>query len=255
MSSLGWLGLLACGWYGKPPDVFLDGGPPPPRKLGVVALADTVLLTELEGLDGEASFRHGVYVGNVTMRGGFVTEEDPEYGLQVRAKEYSFSAQAQLAGTAADWSDQAFAELLQDGGVTYRRAPVQVPAPIRHRSRGTHEADGTDNVNLPRFTLEPSPLAPGSAPGADQVLVPIVVSYYSHNGGWFLGQEYGCGMGARLRVLWALYDSASGAPIAWGEVDAREIDSRVASPSSAQLEDALLKVEATVAKELGKQIR
>ncbi len=129
-----------------------------------------------------------------------------------------------------------------------------MPEPVRRRVRGTHPADGTDNVNLPRFSLEPSALVPGSVEGVDQVLVPLVVRYYSHNGGWFLGQEYGCGMGARLRVMWTLYDNASGAPLAWGEVDARELDNRVASPSSAQLEDALLEVEAAVAKELKKQI-
>lgn len=246
--------VLGCGWYAKPPKVFLDEGPEAPRKLGTVALADTVLLTELEGLEGEDAFRRGIYVGNVIMRGGYVTEDDPEYGMQVRAKEYDFGSQAEHADTVRTWSDAAFAEMLQDGKVVYRRAEVSVPEPRRARVRGSHPQDGTDNVNLPRFSLEPEPLAPNSVEGVDQVLVPLVVRYYSHNGGWFIGQEYGCGMGARLRVLWTLYDNASGAPIAWGEVDARELDNRVASPSSAQLEDALLSVEAAVAREIGKQL-
>ncbi len=114
MNALGLLGVVACGWYGKPPKVFLEEGPPAPRRLGTVALADAVLLTELEGLAGEDAFRAGIFVGNVTMRGGFVTEEDPEYGLQVRAKEYSFSAEEQLKATAREWTDAVFAELLQD---------------------------------------------------------------------------------------------------------------------------------------------
>jgi hypothetical protein len=59
--------------------------------------------------------------------------------------------------------------------------------------RGTDPADGTDNINLPRFDLEPAPVTDLSLlpAGVDWVVAPTVVLYYSHNGGWFIGQRYG----------------------------------------------------------------
>lgn len=243
--------LLGCWVYKKVPDIEVVAGGQNLKKVeGVVGLAPTVFLADLNELEDD--FRAGAYVGNVVMSGGYVLENTGDAGIQTVSKDYELNSVESYRSTITDWTDVTMSALLDDRGVTWKRVETDVPAPIRRPARGSHVSDGTDNVNLPRFTLEPSSIEPVS--GVDFVLVPMVVQYYSHNSGWFVGQEHGCGAGARLRMLWTAYDAASGAPMEWRDVDQRSIEPYVFQANSAQLEDLLIEVEEGLAKDLKKEL-
>ena len=85
--------------------------------------------------------------------------------------------------------------------------------------------------------------------------MPFVAHYYSHSGGWFIGQNDGCEAGARIRILWLLYDTQTGQLATWGDVSERHVQERMYSPSRAQREDYLMLVEAKVHEALKEQLR
>lgn len=244
--------LLGCWVYNKVPDLeAASGGQEAKRFRGSVAVAPVQFMSDLNG-DGD-DFRDGVYVGNIVMTGGYVVENTGDAGLQTIAKAYEFNSIDAYRSTVSDWADSTVAGVLDDRGLSWQRIDVSVPAPISRPARGSHPGDGTDNINIPRFTLEPTPLD-GMVSGVDVVVVPTVVFYYSHNSGWFVGQEHGCGAGARLRMLWTVYDAASGAPLEWRDVDRRTIEPYVFQANSSQLEDMLIEVEQAVAADLAKEL-
>ncbi|MDP6931903.1 MAG: hypothetical protein QGG40_03265, partial [Myxococcota bacterium] len=162
---------------------------------------------------------------------------------------------------ATAWLGETLSEELQRRNVSWTPvtlAPGTVPAPTRSRHRGSHPEDDHDNLSLPRWTFQPGPLEPSSLTHLDDtvsaVLVPMLLHYYSHNGGWFLGQTMGCAGGARIRVGWAVYDRTTGQPLQWGDVDARELSEAEFSPNSAVLQDFLLAAEQTLQKELRRHL-
>ena len=237
--------LLSCG---RNPQVFAAAGAEPPKELGVVGLAEPVFVADWS----ESPFDDGVYVGNVVMAGGYVTSERGDYGMQRHSKEITLTAQSTYREQAAEVVATMFETGLTEAEVTWRDVDVTAVEPERRKVRGTHPQDGSDNVNLPRFQLMPQAMEPTE--GVDTVLVPYVVRYYSHNAGWFYGQQYGCGSGARMRILWVLYDGESGAAEAWRDVDVRAIEPYVFSPSSAEIEDVLIEAEALVRRDLDKRL-
>ncbi len=199
-------------------------------------------------------FYANYYVGKVWFSGGY--ELLPEVGNQVRSLGVSFSLQPDYATQVQEWTDATFAELLADSGVAVSRLDGSIEAalaaPTRRTVRGTGPLDGEDNQNLPRFELEPVALDPAALPtvSADTVLVPIVVHYYAHNGGWFVGQNKGAAAGARFRLLWALHDAKTGAVLTWGDHAARYVEKYFYTPNDVQLQDYLLEVEARIRESL-----
>lgn len=236
--------VLACG---KSPQVFTAAGADAPE-FGSVGLVAPVFLADTS----ESAFDDGVFVGNIVMAGGYVVSERGDYGMQTHSKDITLSSQEPYRQMASE----SLAEMLESGlsasSVAWKPIELEAPELERRKVRGTHPEDGKDNVNLPRFTLSPGALDP--VEGVDQVLVPYVVRYYSHNSGWFYGQEKGCGSGARLRVMWVLYDARSGAVQAWRDIDVRTLDPYIFSPSSAQVEDALIEVEGLVRHDLERHL-
>ena len=200
------------------------------------------------------------------MTGGYEVENTGDAGLQTIAKHYELNSAEEYRATVTEWADSAFGAVLDERKIAWQPVDLSVNVPVKHLSRGSHPLDGTDNINIPRFTLEPSPLpapvslsgrrsAPqGLVDGVDLVLVPLVVAYYSHNAGWFVGQEHGCGAGARFRLLWTAYDAATGVALEWGDVDRRTIEPYTFQPNSSQLEDMLIVVENGVTKELRREV-
>jgi hypothetical protein len=187
-------------------------------------------------------------VGKIWHSGGYDYLVDT--GNQVRSIALTFSQQALYASQAQQWADTTFAELLTAAGVAWRPlgstlGPALRP-PRRSTLRGTQPLDGEDNQNLPDYTLEPQALDPSLLPvepGADPILQPILVHYYAHNGGWFVGQSRGCPAGARLRVLWALHDRQSGAVLGWSDCAVRYVEPYFYTPNDNQLQDYLLRAE------------
>ncbi|MCB9758867.1 MAG: hypothetical protein H6739_03430 [Alphaproteobacteria bacterium] len=254
------LGLALGGCAAREDFVVHDGPDARPKDLGAVGLVGATALSALPGaLAEDDPFFEGLFIGNVTHSGGFLFEETEGEGSPVRSKEYTFAAQDTYTETASEWLDGAFAEELDRAGLSWVRLeapPEAIPLPARRKVRGSSEQDGTDNVNLPRFTLEPAPLPAGHAlgEGVEAYVVPLIVVYYSHNGGWFVGQRKGCGGGARLRVFWTVYDAATGRVVSWRDVETRSIHNYINQPNGAQLDDFLIETEGKFEDELHKHL-
>lgn len=200
-----------------------------------------------------AAFLRNDYVGAIRFGGGLI--RTGETALETRARLVEFSAAPELRVQAGTWLTQTVAEVLDQAHVP-ALAPVPgqdvtVPTVGREPIRGINELDGRDNVNLPRVAITPQAMAPSEA-GPRWGLVPYLRSYYVHNGGWFLGHEWGCSGGARIEVLLALYDRRSGQPIWWQVSTGRHVEEMKAQPSRAQMDQFLLWAEDQVEADLGK---
>ena len=179
-------------------------------------------------LDDGEPFRRNTVVGNVTFSGGFVTESTGE-GLFNVSKDIDVSSGEKYRKQVADWLEDAL-------GRPSVELDAPPPPPERRERRGTASRDGHDNVSLPRFELRP--VAGGTF--EQPVLVPWVVTYMSHNAGWFFGQEFGTAGGARIRVMLVAYDR-DGSVLGYTDVDASRVSERVFSPTGPQMARATLR--------------
>ncbi|MFH1464461.1 MAG: hypothetical protein ABIO70_08740 [Pseudomonadota bacterium] len=250
------LGLGGCGAE----DILLRTGPPLHEPPAGLVLAAPVLLVERLQMEPWEAFHQGYYVGDIWFSGGYeiMAEEDNQVrsvGVDLR-EVGAWEAQARLQ--VADSFDRILAE--RGWAHTDLAEPVDlaVQPPQRREIRGSGPFDGRDNQSLPRFELSPQPLEVSSLPAlpaeAHTLLVPLVVHYYSHNGGWFVGQSLGCAAGARMRVLWTLYDTGDGRVLSWGEIGAQHQEPYFYTPNSAQIQDYLVKVEQGLERHLQQQL-
>ena len=239
--------LAACGAPKAIPVVHSG----PNLALPPLALAPTVLLNDLTGHSPEQSFEQGSLVGNIWFSGGF--EILPEAGNQVRSVNVTIDQVDAREAQVTTWLDGGMASTLtaQAASWTPLGQAILPPPPTQVAVRGTGALDGKDNQNLPRLELSPSPLPLSSLPGEGEqtgaILVPMVVHHYSHNAGWFVGQDKGTDAGARLRLLATLYDAQTGAVLTWQDISARHEEENSFSPNHAALEDYLMAVETQVA--------
>jgi hypothetical protein len=222
-----------------------------------VALADPILVQDLVDLEDSNPFRSGLYVGNLVFSGGYVTEQQ-EVGLQNVSKRIDFEAEETYRDQVGDLvADMLSSALDGQRRVTWQPTSLpmdSVPEQTFRPVRGTHEEDGRDNVCLPRFDLVPEPLPPealaGLPSGVEAVIVPLVVLYYTHNAGWFLGQTFGSSAGARIRLVTVTYDAKSGVPMGHIDVTTRFLHEEVFQPNSGQLEDFAIFTELALDKRM-----
>jgi hypothetical protein len=199
----------------------------------------------------DAAFLRNDFLGNVRFGGGFV--RTGEVALEVRGRLLEFSVQEAYAQQGTQWLTEAVRAALE----AQRLTPVAVSVgaelpPLEHVAvRGVHPDDGHDNLNLPRTTLRPAPIAP-RAEGPRYVIVPFLRSYYTHNGGWFIGHEYGCNAGARVETLVVLYDARSGSPLWWMSSTGRHIQPMQGQANRAELDQYLLWAEDSVEEDLAR---
>lgn len=220
-----------------------------------IALSPAVLLQALPPATADLDALYaGEYVGDIWFSGGFSRMETLDN--QVRSVDVELRRQDRYREQALAWVDGVFTSLLDARGLSWvpLQTPLQTPRPQRTDIRGSGPLDGSDNQSLPRFDLRPLPLqSPPMLPaGTQAVLVPMLVHYYSHNGGWFVGQEIGNPAGARIRVLWTLFGS-EGQVLTWGEVGTRHFEDYFYSPNQVQVQDYLIAVEETLARQLSRR--
>lgn len=190
-----------------------------------------------------AAFLRNDYVGAVRFGGGLI--RTGETALEVRARFIEFSAQDELRVQGAAWLDETARALAGTARVPVLAptAPPFAPPPMQRKPvRGMNELDGRDNLNLPRVALEPA-AATADGAGARWVLVPYLRGYVMHNGGWFLGQEWGCTGGARVEAYLVLYDRRTGQAAWWQGATGRYLQEMKAQPSRSQMDQFLLWAE------------
>lgn len=235
---------------------LIDGRGPALPEGQALAVAPAVLLHTLPEAVERDPFHDNSLVGNIWFSGGYEILE--EEGHQPRSVSYTIDREAEYAEQVRAWVDAELRPLALDAGYaasTLEQA-VQPAAPIRRKERGSNVLSGKDNRNLPVWSYEPRALPEDARAGLEgqAVLVPVVVHYYTHNGGWFVGQEQGTPAGARFRLLWAVYDGGSGAVLAWGDAGARRVIPYHYTPSAVELEDLQLAVEGDVRGVLAHQL-
>ena len=196
----------------------------------------------------DAAFIRNAYIGNILFGGGLIRSGD--VALEVRSRLIEFNQQAEDATQGTRWLHDTLAGVLDEKKVDWKPidAPNPVPVPEWVAFRGLHPEDGHDNVNIPRTNLRPTDWT--AAPPGD-VLIPYLRAYYTHNGGWFNGQQYGCLGGARVEVFLVLYHN--GRASWWMEGTGRYFGNE-GSPSRAELDQYLLYAEDQVEWQLEKQI-
>ncbi|RMG17842.1 MAG: hypothetical protein D6729_08000 [Deltaproteobacteria bacterium] len=247
------LALLFAGAACSPVGTWVRRGPAAPALEETLAVAPPLLLSELPGAVEKDAFAEQMIVGHVHLSGGYV-EIETERGIQYRSKNVEVHSRARYTRQARQWLAGVVEAIASErmGGQVRRLKRIdaaKLPAPKRIYARGSGPLDRRDDQNLPRYALRPRPLTEAARAqlkrevGSRWLLLPILVYYYSHNGGWFIGQTLGTGAGARGRVFWVLYDLESGEPVHYGEVEARRIDRYVFSPNSTQVEDYLIAIE------------
>ncbi|MFZ5478652.1 MAG: hypothetical protein ACOZNI_17910 [Myxococcota bacterium] len=215
--------------------------PPPGEIEDGLAIADLPPPTQLDPVR-DAAFLRNDYVGNVRFGGGYLRTGD--VALEVRARLMEFGQEDVYLQQATRWLAESVGDALAARGVEARPlAAFPVVEPVRAPFRGVHEDDGHDNLNLPRVRVAPAPVEPAALDGAAWVLVPFLRAYYTHNGGWFIGQKYGCLGGARVEVMLALYEGESGRPVWWMEATGRHIQPMNGQPTRAELDQYLLWAE------------
>jgi len=255
--------IAVAGCAGKSPlDVRDVVGQPLAQPAGArIAVADPVFLYARVDVEGEGAerdmevWRANYWVGRIWFAGGF--EILPEEANQVRSVVVELTEQDRYLPFVTQWVETAVPAALTAAG--YELAPpvgaVAIHDPIRREIRGTTELDGSDNLNLPRFDLTPGPaVPPGVDTDADGIFVPIVVNYYSHNAGWFVGQEDGCYAGARMRVFWSLVAPDDGSVMGWGEIATSTKVYRLTTPNRQQQQDLMLAVETDARGRLTEQL-
>ena len=202
----------------------------------------------------DAAFLRNEFFGNIRFGGGFVRTGD--VAPEVRARLIELGLDDRYAADGARWLADAVPRVLSAAAVPLGApAPAVAPVPERRRFRGMHPEDGHDNLNLPRTDLVPTPLddaARAATAGSRWVLVPYLRAYYTHNGGWFLGQTFGCTAGARVEALVVLYDTVSGRP-AWSmPLVGRHIQPQKGQATTAELDQYLLWSEAVAEAQLAR---
>ena len=235
---------------GGPKNLRLAMGPALAEAPSSVGLAQPLLLLEQERLEPMDAFHRGYLVGNIWFTGGY--ELMPEEDNQVRSVGVEIKEVEPYATQVRQVVGDSFARLLGEHQIAWQPIETSVERAVRPPRqtplRGSGPFDGHDNQNLPRFELQPQPLDVGELPelppGTATVLVPTVVQYYTHNGGWFVGQNMGCSAGARMRVIWSLHDATDGRVLTWGDVGVQHQQEYYYSPNSAELQDYQLIVEA-----------
>lgn len=197
-----------------------------------------------------AAFLRNDFVGILRFGGGLVRMG--ETALEVRARLIEFHHGEELRKQGTAWLDATVAELL--AGARLSPGAVQdigAPPVNRTNTRGANELDGRDNINLPRVTVSPAAMPP-SNDAPRYALVPYLRAYYAHNGGWFIGQEWGCSGGARVEAMLVVYDRQTGQPAWWHVATGRHVEEMKAQPSRAQLDQFLLYAEDQVEESLEK---
>ena len=194
----------------------------------------------------DAAFLRNEYLGNIRFGGGFIRTGDVT--LEVRARLIELGLEDRYREEGVRWLGEMVPEALADLKVPVDApAAARAPVPERRRFRGLHEEDGHDNVNLPRSELAPIPVEPF---GNGYVLVPYLRAYYTHNGGWFLGQTWGCTAGARVEAFLVLYDAGTGRPAWSAALTGSHIEPRNGQPSTAEMDQFLLWAEGQAREQL-----
>lgn len=156
-------------------------------------------------------FNKNLFVGDLNFSGG-IAREKTIWGEQVVTKQIEFLNETGVKGESVNY----VRSIVTNSFKTYQKFTIFQPTKlfqVQFERDLTKVADeGVDNINIPneipQLTLSPNVDFKGKK---GVLLVPIIQYAYSHNAGWFNGQDWGCmaGVRAKLLLVWIQMETKS----------------------------------------------
>ena len=194
------------------------GGMPAGQK--TAAVAEPIFMSSVLGVqDKEDIFSKNLYCGSVQFSGGYI--EKPENGMLRQSQKRDFSGEENFNKEAKRFLSQAVVSALKEKGFSAISVSGDMSNIVkieRDLDLSKNEDDGKDNICLPRYSSRGLDIPMESIPEkirstSRYLIIPIIENYYGHSGGFFNGQAYGCGAGARITIFIVCIDTTTGAVV------------------------------------------
>ncbi len=191
-----------------------------PADMQIVAVADPVFMSSVLGLkEKDEIFAKNLYSGAIQFSGGYV--EKPENGMLRQSLKRDFSGEEDFTREAKNFLSEAVVSALKKKGFSVVPAAGDMSSILkieRDLDLSKSEDDGRDNISLPRYISRGVDINKESIPekirsSAKYLIIPVIENYYGHSGGFFNGQAYGCGAGARITLFILCIDTSTGAVV------------------------------------------
>lgn len=154
-------------------------------------------------------FNKNLFVGDLNFSGG-ISHEKTNWGEQVVTKQIEFLNETGVK----EESENYVQSIVTNKFKAYQKFTIFQPTKlfqVQFQRDLTKVADeGVDNINIPNEIPQLKLLPNADFKGKKGVLlIPIIQYAYSHNAGWFNGQDWGCmaGVRAKLLLVWVQMDT------------------------------------------------
>ncbi|TGL68896.1 hypothetical protein [Leptospira levettii] len=147
------------------------------------------------------TFNKNLFVGDLNFSGG-ISREKTIWGEQVVTKQIEFLNETGVKEESVNYVQS----IVTNKFKTYQKLTIFQPTKlfqVQFQRDLTKVADeGVDNINIPNEIPQWKLLPNADFKGKKGVLlIPIIQYGYSHNAGWFNGQDWGCMAGVRAKLL------------------------------------------------------
>ncbi|TGM79714.1 hypothetical protein [Leptospira bouyouniensis] len=146
-------------------------------------------------------FNKNLFVGDLNFSGG-ISREKTIWGEQVVTKQIEFLNETGVKDESVNYVQS----IVTNKFKSYQKFKIFQPTKlfqVQFQRDLTKVADeGVDNINIPNEIPQLSVSSNADFKGKKGVLlIPIIQYGYSHNAGWFNGQDWGCMAGVRAKLL------------------------------------------------------
>ncbi|XDD47118.1 hypothetical protein AB3N60_03260 [Leptospira sp. WS39.C2] len=146
-------------------------------------------------------YNKNLFVGDINFSGG-ISREKTVWGEQVVTKQIEFLNETGVKEESVNY----VRSFVTNQFKSYQQFTILQPNKlfqVQFRKDFTKVADeGVDNINIPNEIPEFKLSGGADFKGKKGVLlIPIIQYAYSHNAGWFNGQDWGCMAGVRAKLL------------------------------------------------------
>lgn len=147
------------------------------------------------------TFNKNLFVGDLNFSGG-ISREKTIWGEQVVTKHIEFLNETGVKDESVNYVQSIVTNRFKG----YQKFTILQPSKlfqVQFQKDLTKVADeGVDNINIPNEIPQFKLSANVDFKGKKGVLlIPIIQYAYSHNAGWFNGQDWGCMAGVRAKLL------------------------------------------------------
>jgi hypothetical protein len=188
-----------------------------PVNIKNILIAEPVLMSSILGInDKESIFAMNLYCGGIQFSGGYI--EKPDNGMLRQSANRSYSGVDDFSKMAKKFLSETVTTALNENGYSPIVLKNDISSFIKVRRDPDlmkNEDDEKDNICLPRYQSSGVDIGPILIPEnmksiSQYLIIPVIENYYGHSGGFFNGQSYGCGAGARITVFILCINTSNG---------------------------------------------